>query len=74
MQRLLVQAKAGEVVEIHKIKAGYKAHSFLGDLGIHEGEKVRVVKNDLGPLIIEIKKTRVALGRGLAKKIEIKSD
>ncbi len=56
---------------IVNIRAGSKAHRFLADLGIHAGEKIKVIKNDSGPVIIEVKGTRVAIGRGLAAKIEV---
>lgn len=63
--------KEGQIVIIHTINAGRKAHRFLADLGIHEGEKIRVIKNDTGPIIVEVRGTRVALGRGLVSKIEV---
>jgi len=72
MTKALIDIKAGEKVDIFSINAGFKAHNFLADLGIHEGEKVRVVKNDYGPIILEVKNTRVAIGRGLAQKILVK--
>ena len=62
--------KNGIITVVH-IQAGSRAHRFLADLGIHEGEKIRVVKNDEGPVIVEVKGTRVAIGRGLASKIEV---
>ena len=65
----LPEINENEIVLIHAINAGRKAHRFLADLGLHVGERIRIVKNDTGPIIIEIKGTRVALGRGLAGKI-----
>lgn len=59
------------IMTIVNILAGSKAHRFLADLGIHTGEKIKVIKNDSGPVIIEVKDTRVAIGRGLAAKIEV---
>jgi len=63
---------ANGVLTISEINAGNKAHRFLADLGIHAGEKIKVIKNDSGPIIIEVKGTRVAIGRGLASKIEVR--
>ena len=68
---LLTELSNNSIVIVKKIIAGYKAHRFLADLGIHEGEKIRIVKNDVGPIIVEVKGTRVAIGRGLASKIEV---
>ncbi len=69
--RILIDLEANCIYTVSKINAGHKAHRFLADLGIHEGEKIRVVKNDSGPVIVEVKGTRVAIGRGLASKIEL---
>ena len=59
------------ILTIVNIIAGNKAHRFLADLGIHAGEKIKIIKNDSGPVVIEVKGTRVAIGRGLAAKIEV---
>ncbi|MFW9852717.1 MAG: ferrous iron transport protein A [Candidatus Thorarchaeota archaeon] len=67
----LTELKTNNIVIVKKIVAGHKAHRFLADLGIHEGEKIRIVKNDVGPIIVEVKGTRVAIGRGLAGKIQV---
>jgi Fe2+ transport system protein FeoA len=67
----LIELKSNNIVVVKKIVAGHKAHRFLADLGIHEGEKIRIIKNDVGPIIVEVKGTRVAIGRGLAGKIEV---
>ena len=67
----LVDINENMIVVVETINSGFRAQRFLADLGIHEGEKIRVVKNDTGPIIVEVKGTRVAVGRGLAKKIEV---
>lgn len=67
----LISMPVNGVVTVKVIRAGFKAIRFLADLGIHEGEKIRIVKNDIGPVIVEVKGTRVAIGRGLAEKIEV---
>lgn len=71
MNLTIANAKIDQKVTVTKINAGFKAHHFLADLGIHEGEEIQIVKNDVGPIIVKVKGTRVALGRGLAEKIEI---
>lgn len=45
----------------------------LAELGFVEHEKVRVVKNSgMGPVILDVKDSRIALGRGEADKIIVK--
>lgn len=67
----LIDIEEDKIVLVKSISAGHKAQRFLADLGIHEGEKIRITKNDVGPIIVEIKGTRVAIGRGLALKISV---
>jgi len=67
----LIDKPENTVATVKAINAGFKAIRFLADLGIHEGEKIRIVKTDIGPVIVEVKGTRVAIGRGLARKIEV---
>ena len=67
----LIDIHENKIVLVKEITAGHRAQRFLADLGIHEGEKIRVTKNDVGPIIVEIKGTRVAVGRGLASKINV---
>ena len=69
--KALSEIDEGRIVIIEAIRAGRRAHQFLADLGLHNSEKIRIVKNDSGPVIIEIKGTRVAIGRGLASKIDV---
>lgn len=67
----LVSTPKNATVTIRRIFAGRHAREYLADLGVLEGEHVKVIKNDFGPIIIEVKNTRIALGRGLASKIEV---
>jgi ferrous iron transport protein A len=73
MNRLLslIDIEENTIVVVREISAGYRAQRFLADLGIHEGERIRITKNDVGPVIVEIKGTRVAIGRGLSEKIKV---
>ena len=51
---------------------GRKASMRLSELGLVTGERVKVINRmPHGPIEVEIKGTRVAVGNGLAKKIEV---
>ncbi len=41
----------------------------LYELGLRRGAKVRILKNDIGPIILSVSGFKMALGRGLASKI-----
>ncbi|WP_456472267.1 FeoA family protein [Methanocaldococcus sp.] len=56
-------------VRIIKIYGGEGIRRRLYDLGLIEGVTVEVVKNDFGPIIVKVRGNKVAIGRGIAKKI-----
>jgi len=46
----------------------------LASLGIYPGAKIRVLKSPPGPLIVEVCKSKFALGKGMAKRISVKGE
>ena len=71
MQRMLTTLQAGEEGRVKGIQAGRQATKRLYEMGFNTGARVKVVKNDAGPVIVSLQGNKVALGRGLASKIEI---
>lgn len=60
----------GKSVKIGKIKHRNNLIKKLKNLGIHEGDTVRVMNNfGNGPLIVAKGNVRIALGRGMTLKI-----
>lgn len=55
--------------QIKEIAAGCEARKRLYELGLNRGAKVEMVKNDIGPLILNLSGNKLALGRGLASSI-----
>ena len=71
----LNRLKTGETAIIHSLKGGHGFKSRLSVLGFTPGTEVRMIQNfGYGPIIIEIKDTNIALGRGEAMKIIIEKD
>lgn len=69
----LAMAKEGEEVKIHIVNCGRVLKARLCDLGLYEGSKVKVIKNDIsGPIILKIKGSKIVLGRGQAHQIMAK--
>jgi Fe2+ transport system protein FeoA len=65
--------REGEIVEVVKIMGGDEVRKRLAEMGLYEGAKVEVVKNDVhGPIILKIFERSLALGRGQAMKIMTK--
>ena len=66
----LVHLAAGASGAVHLLQGGRMLASRLAALGLSAGAEVTVVRNDRsGPLIVLVRGTRVALGRGEASKI-----
>jgi ferrous iron transport protein A len=60
----------GKSVQIKRIRGGHQILSRLGCLGFTPGARLKVVQNYRhGPIIVHLRDTRVALGRGEAHKI-----
>ena len=70
----LTDLEPNQTAEIVSIAGGITANKRLADLGLTEGTKIKVIKKApfYGPIKIEIRGSRLVLGRGLASKILVK--
>jgi ferrous iron transport protein A len=60
----------GERAQIRKMQGGHGFLSRLASLGFTPGARLQVVQNYRhGPIIVSLRDTRIALGRGEAQKI-----
>jgi len=60
---------SGSRCVVRGIVAGRGLIKRLVELGLEPGSTVKVVRNERGPLLIEIKGSRLALSRGIASKV-----
>jgi len=68
----LAMAAPGEVVTVIEIRAGRGLQRRLADMGLTPGVRVRVINSQMaGPVLIDLRGSRVALGRGIAQKIAV---
>lgn len=67
----LTFAKEGEVNEIKKIGGKEEVRKFLENLGFVTGAHVTVVSEVGGNVIVNIKESRVAIGKDMASHIMI---
>lgn len=65
----LIRLKTGDCCRVQRIVAGANATRRLYEMGFNTGARVRVLKNDSGPLIVGLEGNKIALGRGLAEKM-----
>lgn len=69
----LSQAHEGEHGIIAEFMGGSGAQLRLATLGLRKGDDIEVITNNgQGQLVIAVNATRLAMGRGLAKKIMVK--
>jgi len=70
----LNQIKEGQTIKVIRIEAGQGVSARLNNMGIMPGEKLRVIKNSQGQIIIAKDNARFALGRGMAHKIFVEEE
>ena len=63
-------------VRVIVIEGGHRVRAHLNTLGIHVGDWLTVVERApfRGPVLVEINGTRLALGRGVASKVQVEID
>ena len=68
----LSMVSSGEVVRVVAVRAGWGLQRRLADMGLTPGVQVRVVNSQRpGPVVIDIRGSRLALGYGVAHRIMV---
>lgn len=67
----LAMTSVGEKVRLESIQAGEKLTQRLTALGLTPGVELSVVQDAGGPLLISVRDSRIALGRGMAQKVMV---
>lgn len=65
----LSMAAANQELELVEINAGRKLTHRLAELGLTTGVRLRVVQDNGGPLLVCVRGSRIAIGRGMAHKL-----
>ncbi|MCB2188688.1 MAG: transcriptional repressor [Deltaproteobacteria bacterium] len=69
----LTLAIPGERLRVERVMGGDKVSNQLADLGICPGTQLEVISGGHGPVVVAVRGTRLALGRGAALKIYVSS-
>ena len=70
--RYLTEVEDGETVKLISIEAGRALNSRLASMGIVPNVKLKVLSNGHpGPFVVNVKGTKMMLGRGIAHKIRV---
>ena len=67
----LTMAASGEPLEIKKVGGKEEVRKFLGNIGFVVGAAVTVISEIKGNMIVEVKDSRVAIGKDMANKIMV---
>ena len=68
----LSMVSPGEVVKVVTVRAGWGLQRRLGELGLTTGAQIRVINSQRpGPVVIDIRGSRLALGYGVAHRIMV---
>ena len=69
----LAMADPGRVLTVTGINAGRGLQRRLADMGLTPGVQIRVMNGQCaGPVLIDLRGSRLGLGRGVAQKILVK--
>jgi ferrous iron transport protein A len=74
MEKLLTELRPGEQATVAAIQGGWGLQARLRNLGLVEGQTIRKVSALAwgGPVVVEIERTQVAIGRGMASRILVR--
>ncbi len=67
----LADLRIGELKRVKGVTGGHGLRNNIRSMGIREGKVLRVVSRQplRGPIVVEVDGMRIAIGRGMAKKI-----
>lgn len=72
LHRPLSTVAPGHTVRLRRIRAGRDLETHLSALGFVPGVPIAVHRNcTCGPLVVQVKGSRLVLGRGMAEKIAV---
>ena len=68
----LAMVRPGEMATIVDARAGRGLSKRLADMGLVPGTSLKVINNQMpGPIIVEVRGSRLVLGYGVAQKIVV---
>jgi Fe2+ transport system protein FeoA len=65
----LTMAVPGQPVKLVEVSGGVRLVRRLAELGLTPGVELEVMQNEAGPLLLCVRDTRLAIGRGMAHRM-----
>ena len=72
--RTLAVLREGEEAEIIGFQGGRGLIKRLLEMGFTRNAKIKVLSNSPGPVLVDVRGSKVALGRGMAMKIIVNGE
>lgn len=69
---LLADGEEGEIVAVKGARGGTCAARAEG-MGLRVGKRVRMLANDAGPVLVKVDESRIAVDRGVAMTIQVRT-
>jgi Fe2+ transport system protein FeoA len=69
----LTDIRNGHLVQVCEVLAGRRLRARLNAMGLFEGTPLTVISMNGGTVIVDVKGTRLMLGRGMARKVLVRS-
>jgi ferrous iron transport protein A len=69
----LKNVRSGQPVVLVQISGGHRVAHRLAELGLTPGVQLEVLQNKGGPILLAVRGTRLAIGRGMANKVMVRS-
>lgn len=67
----LTQAPVGKSLQLVNIRGGREITHRLVELGLTPGASIKVLQNSGGPLLVLVRNSRIAIGRGMAFHVHV---
>jgi len=67
----LSNVAVGQSVRLVRVHAGRRFSHRLAELGLTPGVEFSILHDSGGPLLISVRDSRIAIGRGMANKISV---
>lgn len=72
-QLALSDARVGKIYMLVSLDAGQQLREKIASMGLNSGVKFTIIANSgHGPVGLEVRQTRLGIGRGMALKIRVK--
>lgn len=67
----LTMAPSGQNLRLVNVHGGKRLMHRLAELGLTPGVEMMIVQDSGGPILVSVRNSRIALGRGIAHKLNV---